>query len=640
MATQSAAGTETPPPRLHLPERIPELKRPWLTLFELLWYPALLLAIAGPLIGTWHRLNSPDQNSALMLGSRAGLVLSEDDLTRVRFPVGAAARAAGIQPGDDIIAVNGAPIARLVPISERGIARPNDATDADYAAFAAIVEGTEPVDIDLRLRSSDGRVRDYRVRTGELHIEQDARRLGLSPMLLRVVDLLHLITYPFLLFAAWILHRRKREDLVSSILSLAILLTIASEQPSATFLSFVLQIPEVLHQSLYDLGNIALLAGILLFPYGRLRPRIVLGFIALLPLLFLLEGDTYRVTFVLFMAACVMMLVWRLRNTEPGDAHQQIKWALFGFSGYALFLSLALAIDMGKLNVAAFGTQILLELLGGLSFGLAFLCLQMGLLVALLRFRLYDAEAVISRSASFAMITLVLGGIFAATSEGVKELVLNVAGREAGSGPVIFAAAVATVLVNPAQQRIQRWSEHWFQRDLVKLRTELPECARDMRETASLAELLDDVLARIEAGVRTTRVAAIIGDKVMMTRGVPPEEVEAWAAGVDLECRAAICEISDRIFPLRVPLVPAHGDTRRLGYILIGPRPDGSLLSKDEQETLVEVAEPVARAVRNVIKREKREHELAALIATHHRRIEELESKLGAGNPNVRPKLD
>lgn len=622
-----------PRQRLRLPERIPDLKRPWLSLFELFWYPALLLAIAGPIAGTWYRLTSPNENSALMVGSRAGLVLSEDDLTRVRFPVGDAARAAGVQPGDDIIAINGAPVAHVVPISERGIARPNDATDADYAAYSPIIEGTDPVDLDLTLRAKDGRIRDFRVRTGEQHIEQDARRLGLSPTMLSVIDLLHVITYPFLLFAAWVLHRRKREDLISSILSLAILLTIATEQPSAAFLSFVVNIPEWLHQRLYDLGNIALLAGILLFPYGRLRPRVVLGLVALLPLLFFLHGDTYRLTFMLFMAACVMTLVWRLRQTEAGDTHQQIKWALFGFSGYALFLSLALALDMGKLTVGAFGTQILMEVIGGLSFGLAFLCLQLGLLVALLRFRLYDAEAVISRSASFAMITLALGAVFAATSDGLKQIILNYTGQSSGTGPVVFAAAIATVLINPVQARIQTWSEGWFQRDLVKLRNDLPECARDMRETASLSELLDDVLARIEAGVRTTRLAALIGGKVLMARGVPLEDVEAWSSGATPECKDGICEISDRTFPLRVPLTPAHGDTHTLGYILVGPRPDGSVLSKEEQKTLVEVAEPVSRAIRNVIKREQREHEIAGLIAANARRIGELEAQLGTEKP-------
>lgn len=636
MASQPATAGATPSlPRPRLPERIPDLRRPWLQLFGLLWYAAFLLALAGPLVGIWSRLASPNQNSALMIGSRAGLVLSEDDLTRVRFPVGAAARAAGVRPGDDIIAINDVPIARIVPISEQGIARPNDATDSDYAAFAPIIEGVEQADLDLRLRARDGTIRAYRVRTGEQHIEQDARRLGLSPMLLSVVDLLHVITYPFLLFAAWVLHRRKREDLTSSILSLAILLTIASEQPAAAFLRDVLAVPEWLHQRLYDLGNIALLAGILLFPYGRLRPRAVLGFIALLPLLFFLKGDTYRLTFILFMAACVLTLIWRLRHTQPGDTHQQIKWALFGFSGYALFLSLALISDMSKLGVSGFVAQIMLEVFGGLSFGLAFLCLNLGLLVALMRFRLYDAEAVISRSASFAMIALALGAVFAAASDGLKVVILNYTGQSSSTGPVVFAAAIATVLINPVQARIQAWSENWFQRDLVKLRNDLPECARDMRETASLAELLDDVLERIETGVRTTRVAALINGKVLKTRGIALEEAEEWAASLDLECQQPICEISDRKFPLRVPLVPAHGDTRSLGHILIGPRPDGSILSKEEQKTLVEVAEPVSRAIRNVIKRERREHEVAATIGAHEARIAELETRLAeaAGKP-------
>jgi hypothetical protein len=609
MATESAeAGTMPSLPhrrqRLRLPERIPDLRRPWLTLFELLWYPALLLAIVGPIAGTWYRLTSPDENSALMLGSRAGLALSEDDLTRVRFPVGSAARAAGIEPGDDIIAINGAPVARVVPISERGIAMPNDATDSDYAAFSPIIEGSDPVELDLRLRAKDGRERSYRVRTGEQYIEQDARGLGLSPAMLSVVDLLHIITYPFLLFAAWVLHRRKREDLVSSILSLAILLTIASEQPSAAFLSFVLKVPEWLHQRIYDLGNIALLAGILLFPYGR------------------------------FMAACVMTLIWRLRHTEPGDAHQQIKWALLGFSGYALFLSLALLIDMSKLSVGRFGTQILLEVVGGLSFGLAFLCLNLGLLVALMRYRLYDAEAVISRSANFALITIVLGGVFAGTNEAVKVLVQSFYGPTAGSTPGIFAAAVATVLVNPAQERISAWSERRFQKNLVVLRDDLPECVRDMRETASLSELVDEVLVRIEEGVRTTRIAAIIGDAVVKSRGISLDEVKAWMSSDNAaSCAERICESADRVFPLRVPLTPRHGDEARIGYILVGPRPDGSILSKDEQQALVDVAEPVSRAIRNVIKREKREHEVAAQIASNERRIEELEAQLGRAKP-------
>jgi hypothetical protein len=120
---------------------------------------------------------------------------------------------------------------------------------------------------------------------------------------------------------------------------------------------------------------------------------------------------------------------------------------------------------------------------------------------------------------------------------------------------------------------------------------------------------------------------------IFLARGIELSEAQAWAATEDPECSTKICEVADKTFPLRVPLIPAHGDGKPLGYILIGPRPDGSVLSKEEQKTLVEISDPVARAIRNVIKREKRETALAALMAKHEDRIEELEALLGEAKP-------
>ena len=630
MATDFAVSAEAPRvPRPVLPDRIPDLPRRGLILFQLIWIPAFLLAIVGPLAGIWYRIDQAGQNSALIVGSRAGIALDEDDLTRVRFPIGAEARAAGVRPGDDIIAIDGLEVAAVVPISRRGRARPNDATETDYVLFSLILEGVDESEYTFRLRSTEGSERDYRVKLGEQHIGQAAGRFGLSPALLSVIDLLHLITYPFLLFAAWILHRRKPEDLISSVLSLAILLTIAAEQPSAAFLQYVLNLPGWAHRLIYDAGNLCLLAGVLLFPFGQLRPRTVLVPLALLPLLFFLQGEWYRAVFVLFMAVAVATLFARLRETPLGDARQQIKWTLFGFSGYAIFLAAALAMDAAKLQTGSFGSQLLLELLGGLSFGIAFLCLQVGLLIALLRYRLYDAEAVISRSATFALVTIFIGGIFAASNEAVKVFIQGLYGPSSDQTPGIFAAAVATVLVSPAQERIQRWSEQRFQRNLVKLREDLPDCLRELRESAPMDELLDETLRRIEAGVRTTRLAVLLDGKAAAKRGIAPDAVAEWLQAFDpATCRDAVCSAADATFPIRVPLQSKTDEGGSIGWLLVGPRPDGSLLSKDEQRALIDVAGPITGAIRVVARREQREHLL-------ERRIEALEARLAVGEPKA-----
>jgi hypothetical protein len=58
---------------------------------------------------------------------------------------------------------------------------------------------------------------------------------------------------------------------------------------------------------------------------------------------------------------------------------------------------------------------------------------------------------------------------------------------------------------------------------------------------------------------------------------------------------------------MRVPLRVRHGSGAPLGWILLGPRPDGSFYGKDEQEALAEIADPVARAVQIVKVREERQ---------------------------------
>jgi hypothetical protein len=384
--------------------------------------------------------------------------------------------------------------------------------------------------------------------------------------------------------------------------------------------------------AIFDLGNVMLLAGILLFPHGNLSwKRIAL--IAALPIIMFLQGTFYQTFFVAFMIIAVLTLLQTLRLTESSDQRQQIRWALLGITGYATLRCVSIVADYLKWSAGSFGSQLLIEMSAGVSFALAVLVLQLGLLIALIRYRLYDAEFVISRSANIALITVAVAAVFAGTADGLKQIIYNYYGNTNSEGPVIFAAALSTVLVNPIQERVQRWSEKRFQKNLFLLRDDLPEVARDMRETASLGEMLDEILARVDRGVRSIRSAAIVNGCVLRAQGQTVEEVEAWrTTRFAQDYKRDICEPSDRTFPIRVPLVPSSDDEEPIGYLLVGPRPDGSIPSRDEQKALKEVSESVARAIRTVIKREARELQVAELIADNARRIEALEVLLGAGS--------
>jgi hypothetical protein len=628
MSTQLVLPSDTLPPegRFRLPPTIPPFNTLSHHIFSAIWIFAFLLAIAGPIMGFHLRFTSPSNNSQLLLGSRAGFAVSPRDATLVRYTIGPTATQAGIRPGDKIVAVYGLPLPPAMPVNEEALAAHSE--DPAYIAMGNLLFGTDNSEVPLTVRHSDGRVQDVVVATGEDHINLAAKALGTSPRLLSFIDLLPVLSYPFLLWAAWMLHRRNSRDVVSSILSLAVLLTMAAEQPSALFLSSV-GVPRGALVAMYDMGNVLLLSGILLFPHGNLTWRLV-ALLAVLPILLFLHGQVYQMFLVGFMIIAVLLLLRNLRNTPSSDIRQQIRWALLGFSGYAFFRGISIAADFFKWSMDSFGHQLLVEIIAGVTFAIGVLILQLGLLIALVRYRLYDAEIAISRSANFALITLSVAAIFAAVQDALKQIVYNYSGNTNSEGPIIFAAALATVLVNPIQERITKWSEKKFQHNLFILRDDLPESVRELRETASLDEMLAEILQRIENGIRSIRSAVIVEGRIVEAHDVTVTEVEDWRA-LNEGFSRDLCEPKDKMFPLRVALIPSsEKEEEPMGYVLVGPRPDGSIPSREEQKALAGVSETIARAIRTVIKREEREREVAELIELNARRLDQLEALLGA----------
>ncbi|PSJ37405.1 hypothetical protein [Allosphingosinicella deserti] len=635
-----------------LPERIPDFTRRALWVFRPIWFAALFLAIVGPVGGVWLRLSDPPPNSSLVPGSRAGLALDPADLTRIRFPVGDAAAAAGVRAEDDILAVDTIALSARIPERPGDRLRcrapdteaplPAGTTMLDYGLLGPLLCADEDRPVLLTVKGADGRQRDIELLTGETHIEGAAAASGVPGWILDVTDLVHLPIYPFLLACAWFLCRRREADVVSSIVSLAILLTMAAEQPSANFLAqsmawataqpglgflAALGPPEWAPKTLLDLANVSLLAGILLFPFGRLRPRWMIGAIALLPVLFFVGGNLYRVLFIALMALAVDTLFRRLRKTPPSDERQQLQWALFGFAGYAVLLCLSLTLDMFKHDAGRLGTQLALEMGAGFAFGFAFLILQLGLLVALMKYRLYDAEAVISRSISVALITVILGAAFAGVMEGVKEIILRAFGQNAGSIAPIVGTAVSTILVVPVYERVQRWTEGRFHRKLVDLRQGLPQSLRDLRHFAPLKDVTGEILDRIEGGVRPRRLAFVVDGEVADARGIPDSDVADWLAAEPSPGDFTLqFEATDRIFSIRMPLRAEEGPL--LGWILVGARPDRSCLSTAERDALIEIMDPVARAVRLVLKREERERGLDTMLHSLQDQIDRLQERL------------
>jgi hypothetical protein len=412
-----------------------------------------------------------------------------------------------------------------------------------------------------------------------------------------------LIPPALLVATAVLLYLRRRRDTVAALLSLSFLLMAAAFFAAEGF--FRALDLTWLRDLLAHAGRAALLVVLLAFPDGRFSPRwsawVALALLVWAPLAWLgpVPLSVEYLGYLAFLVVAVLSIALPYRQLPGGLERQQVRWVLFGFAAGTLFLAAAVAVTFlpeGRAGPVA-GSKSWGDLAAQLLAALGMVCFALGLLVSLLRYRLYDADAVISRSAGYAVLTVVLGAIFAITVKGIDALIEAYFGQEAGTLPSVFGGGLAVALISPLNTRIQNWAERRFQKGLMQLKRDLPHCVEDLRETAGLEEMLDEVLARIETGVRAVRAAVVIEGRTAAVRG----------------------DGGDR-FPIAVPLRIGHRGAE-LGTLLIGPRPDGSLPGRDEREALEEIADPIARAVRIVRLREARERRLEARLAAIERRI-------------------
>src|SRR5699024_6909958 len=117
--------------------------------------------------------------------------------------VGPQAERAGIVAGDKIVAIYGLPLPQHMPVDETSLAL--HANDPAYITLGNLLYGSDQSQVPITVKDPNGHVRDVTVMTGEQHIDAGARRLGISPRWLSYIDLLNVLAYPLLWWAAWLL---------------------------------------------------------------------------------------------------------------------------------------------------------------------------------------------------------------------------------------------------------------------------------------------------------------------------------------------------------------------------------------------------------------------------------------------------
>lgn len=478
--------------------------------------------------------------------------------------------------------------------------------DLQIAQFAERLESAPGPTVSVTVRDPAGRTHvltQSRGRIIETPAEARERDLRIWARLLT-----GLLACTALLACSLLLALRRPNDPVAMLLAFAFVGLAATIDPPLQFWLWTDQgiILDVIGAGLFYF----LLIGLATFPDGVFLPRLLRWLIpfgiplALVTSILDIDEDLQGIVAVVALLSALVSQIIRFRREPDGIARQQIKWAGFGFaSGLLLILgAVGIATWMGD-DPSTYTPLISLTVLLLFSTGMA--AIALGLLVALLRFRLWEADTVITRSAAYAVVTLIVGVVWAASSDLVKLVITEVMGRESEAGATTVGAIIAAGIFSPTQSAVLGWTRRHFGGPLDQIR----DSAKRLKSwglTEAPEEVATRALAIIDQAVHPN-ASAIVLDTAMNQQLIAAREVNS----------------ADD--PKLIEKLTLEDEESSVGTLLIGRRSDGNRYNRQELEAIREIIPSLAEALRVARGRFSRESAMQQRMEEMAARLAQLE---------------
>jgi hypothetical protein len=172
------------------------------------------------------------------------------------------------------------------------------------------------------------------------------------------------------------------------------------------------------------------------------------------------------------------VLSWR---QATGERRQQLKWLVFGAAVCVTWLIVLFFVNITIVGIAA---------------------LPISLGVAILKYRLYDIDRIISRTLAYVIVTGLLIGAYAG-------LVLLATRVLAFSSAIAVAASTlaAAALFNPVRQRVQRVVDRRFNRARYDADQTVAAFAAQLKDAVDLNSVRDDLATVVQKALEPAHVS-------------------------------------------------------------------------------------------------------------------------------------
>jgi hypothetical protein len=206
------------------------------------------------------------------------------------------------------------------------------------------------------------------------------------------------------------------------------------------------------------------------------------------------------VTLVLVVAS-----VFARRRAASAELRKQLAW--LGYVGWLIVVSVVaffsyVVITHGRVNSLA-GALFWAFLLVGPAIGIPLACA-----VAVLKYRLYEIDRLISRTVAYAIVTGLLVGVYAGLVL-LATHVLPLRGSVAVAGSTLAAAALFT----PLRSRVQRMVDRRFNRARYDADQTVAAFAARLKDATDLDSIRDDLASAVQKTLEPAHVSVWISER-------------------------------------------------------------------------------------------------------------------------------
>jgi hypothetical protein len=255
-----------------------------------------------------------------------------------------------------------------------------------------------------------------------------------------------------------------------------------------------------------------------LFPSGRFAPRwmrwvLIVMLIALVPATFLpiapflSNGPVSQLGWLIAlaeMAALALAQFYRYRRVSNSMQRQQTKWVVFSL---AMPITCYVAVSALLVIFPALAERNLLVLLVFNEIGILLpLFLPIGFGFAMLRYRLWEVDALINRALVYGALTLTLTAIYAGLVVGLQALLRGVIGHDSNISIVLSTLAIAALFL-PLRRGVQTLIDRRFYRRKYDAAKTLEVFSATLRDEVHVEALRERLLDVVDAAMRPAHVS-------------------------------------------------------------------------------------------------------------------------------------